>query len=408
MSRIEQLLKEFCPNDVSYIKVQDIAEISTGSSNGNEATDDGLYPFYIRSATVKKLNTYEFDEEAIIIPGEGGIGDIYHYVNGKYALHQRVYRIHIIRQDVNAKYVYYCFTNYFKSFILKKAVNATVMSIRKPMIAEFQIPLPALPVQREIVRVLDGFTLYSQELTAELTARCKQYEYYRDKLLTFEKPQVEWRTLNDVFYQYNGMTGVSKKWAEDGNCKFIDYMNAYKNSKIDVTKLQNATVSNLKQNTIRKGDILFTSASETPDECAICAEVEDDIIDDIFLDDHLFALRPKQNDLFFKGYLKYAFSTNAFRKTIHKAVRGVTRFYISQKDFMKLRFPIPSLEVQKRIVNVLDNFDKICSDLKIGLPAEIEKRQAQYEFYRDKLLTFDNESATILYRQTDRQTDRAN
>ena len=148
---------------------------------------------------------------------------------------------------------------------------------------------------------------------------------------------VKYKVLDDVFDQYNGMTGVSKKWADEGNCKFIDYMNAYKNLKIDVTKLQNATVVNLKQNIITKSDILFTSASETPDECAICAEVEDYIQEDIFLDDHLFALRPKKGDIFFKGFLKYVFSDDTFRKTIHKAVRGVTRFYISQKDFMKLK-----------------------------------------------------------------------
>ena len=90
MSKLEKLIKEFCPSGVEHERIGDIAEVSTGKSNGNEAQEDGKYPFFIRSQTVKAKDDYEFDEEAIIIPGEGGVGDIFHYVKGKYALHQRV------------------------------------------------------------------------------------------------------------------------------------------------------------------------------------------------------------------------------------------------------------------------------------------------------------------------------
>ena len=93
MNRIEDLIQKFCPNGVEFKEIRQLAEVGTGSSNGNEAQEDGIYPFFIRSQTVKRKNDWEYDEEAIIIPGEGGIGEIYHYVNGKYAIHQRVYRI---------------------------------------------------------------------------------------------------------------------------------------------------------------------------------------------------------------------------------------------------------------------------------------------------------------------------
>ena len=185
MSKLEQMIKELCPEGVEYVKVGKIADVGTGNSNGNEAEDDGIYPFYIRSQIVKRKNSWEYDEEAIIIPGEGGIGDIYHYANGKYALHQRVYRIHFISGTINTKFAYYYFQAKFKTFILRKAVSATVTSIRKPMIEDFQIPLPPLEIQAEIVRILDNFTNLTAELTAELEARKKQYEYYRDKLLDF-------------------------------------------------------------------------------------------------------------------------------------------------------------------------------------------------------------------------------
>lgn len=181
MSELNKLISEMCPNGVTFMRIGNIAEVGTGSSNGNEAIDGGLYPFFIRSQTVKTKNDYEYDEEAIIIPGEGGVGEIFHYVDGKYALHQRVYRIHFTTEDVLTKFAYYYMQAYFKPFIMKKAVSATVTSIRKPMIQDFSIPIPPLPIQREIVQILDNFT----ELTAELTARKKQYEYYRDTLLTF-------------------------------------------------------------------------------------------------------------------------------------------------------------------------------------------------------------------------------
>ena len=164
-----------------------LCEIGTGSTDRKNATKDGKYPFYVRSKDILKINHYEFDETAIIIPGEGGIGEIFHFVKGKYTLHQITYRIHFTTDNVETKFAYYYLSANFKSFIMKKAVSATVTSIRKPMIQDFKIPVPPLPVQNEIVRILDTFTELISELKAETAARQKQYEYYRDLLLTFEE-----------------------------------------------------------------------------------------------------------------------------------------------------------------------------------------------------------------------------
>ena len=185
MSKLEELIQQYCPDGVEYVKIGDIAQVGTGSSNGNEAIEDGMYPFFVRSQTIKKKDTYEYDEEAIIIPGEGGIGDIFHYINGKYALHQRVYRIHFLSPHINVKFAFYYMKSAFKKFIMAKAVSSTVSSIRKPMIEGFSLPVPPLPVQEEIVRILDNFTELQAELQAELQKRLQQYNYYRDKLLSF-------------------------------------------------------------------------------------------------------------------------------------------------------------------------------------------------------------------------------
>lgn len=169
--------------------MSEIAEIGTGNSNRQDAIADGAYPFFVRSKNVFHSGTYEFNEEAVIIPGEGGIGDIFHYVKGKYALHQRVYRIHLLDNKVNTRFLYYYMWSHFKNFIMRKAVNATVTSIRKPMIEKFEIPIIPLTEQQRIVSILDKFEALVndllQGLPAEIAAVQEQYEYYKNKLLMF-------------------------------------------------------------------------------------------------------------------------------------------------------------------------------------------------------------------------------
>ncbi|WP_338014713.1 restriction endonuclease subunit S [Agromyces mariniharenae] len=172
---------------MTFARIGDIAQVGTGRSDRNQAVDGGDYPFYVRSQTVMQIDTYEFDEEAIVIPGEGGIGEIFHYANGKYALHQRAYRIHFTDERVDTKFAYYYFAAHFKQFIMQKAVSATVTSIRKPMITDFPFPIPPLDTQLEVVRILDQFTSLNAELEAELAARREQYRYFRDRLLTFDR-----------------------------------------------------------------------------------------------------------------------------------------------------------------------------------------------------------------------------
>ena len=197
---------------------------------------------------------------------------------------------------------------------------------------------------------------------------------------------VEYKKLGEIFDYFSGMTGVSGKWKETGNCKFIDYLNVYNNMRVDVTALKNATVTNQRQNILRKDDILLTCASETPNECALSSVIRDDIEDNTFLDDHLFALRVKQEfkEIIDTAFLNYYFHSIESRKAVNKTVRGVTRFYISYPSFMKIEIPVPPLPVQSEIVRILDNF----TSLEAELEAELEARRKQYEYYRDQLLSF--------------------
>lgn len=170
MDSLSNMILQMCPDGVDYKKIKDIADVGTGSSDRKNAVDEGEYPFYVRSKNILKSDKYLFDETAIIIPGEGGVGEIFHYVDGKYDLHQRAYRIHFTDEGVLPKFAYYYFCNSFKQFILKKSVEATVTSIRKPMIEEFMIPVPPLELQTEIVSILDKMTATTEELIGVIRA----------------------------------------------------------------------------------------------------------------------------------------------------------------------------------------------------------------------------------------------
>lgn len=170
----------------------EIAEISTGSSNTDDAVENGDYPFYVRSQEPLSKSDYEYDEEAIITAGDGaGVGKVFHYVVGKYALHQRAYRIHPIAKNLNGRYLYHYFTAKFPPYIAKQMYQGSVPSIRRPMLNKFEVAVPCIEVQQHIANILDNFDAICSDLTtglpAEIAARQKQYEYYRDKLLTFKE-----------------------------------------------------------------------------------------------------------------------------------------------------------------------------------------------------------------------------
>ena len=154
--------------------------------------DEGEYPFYVRSQEPLRKNEYEYDETAIITAGDGvGVGKVYHFVEGKYALHQRAYRIHINTPDVLPKYYFYYMKAAFLPYIQKTMFQGSVASIRRPMLNSFPVPVPSIEEQERIVSILDRFDALcndiSEGLPAEIEARQKQYEYYRDKLLTFKQ-----------------------------------------------------------------------------------------------------------------------------------------------------------------------------------------------------------------------------
>ena len=385
-----------CP--VEWKELGEVAEVGTGNNNTNEQVENGKYPFYVRSKNIKTINTYLFDEEAIVIPGEGDIGKIFHYVKGKYGLHQRAYRIHITVDNIKTKFIYYYMHANFKSFITKKAVSATVSSIRKPMIEKFPIPIPPREIQEKIVQILDKFTDYVTELTSELTSRKKQYSIYRDKLLSFEDEvyQVEWKTIQDISVKI--VTGVTpKKSCEDYYLKgTIPWLrtNEVKFNTITTTEkyVTERAVEETGLKWISPNSIIIAISGATAGRVAMNSIP-------LTTNQHCCSISVDERIVNYKYLYYWLVNQNRQILSLKQGARGD----INMSMIKSLKIPVPSLEIQSRIIQVLDNFDTVCNDLNIGLPKEIELRQKQYEYFRDKLLTFVAEGeytdSTVQYRQ---------
>ena len=421
MSKIDELIKEMCPNGVEYKKVGEIADVSIGlaTSVTKYKRDSGVLLLhnsdiqqgrielknieYIDDSFAKKNSSKLLRKNDIITVHTGDVGtsavitDEYAGTIGFTTITSRI-------RDFNQVYPYYLCT-YFNSHKCKMDIRKMTISDRSNLnqkdFIKIKIPIPPLPIQREIVRILDSFTELTEELTEELTARKKQYEFYRDELLTNENTTVL-KPLGDICTLVRGPFGGSLKkecFVSDGYVVYEQQHAIYDNFSnfryfIDGTKYEE-----LKRFSVNPGDMIM-SCSGTMGKIAI---VPDDspkgVINQALLK---ITVGPEVD----KKYLKYCFENTVTKQMNDNARGGAIKNVASVAELKQTMIAVPPIETQKRLVKVLDNFDAICSDLNIGLPAEIEARQKQYEYYRDMLLTFAEKGEIIPNRQTDRQTDR--
>jgi type I restriction enzyme S subunit len=180
------------PATISWAALGDLAIIGTGSRNTNEAIPGGIYPFYVRSQEPLAIGEFEYDEMAIITAGDGvGVGKVFHFVDGKYALHQRAYRICVTSDKVVPMFLFHFIRNDFARYLATTSVHASVTSLRRPMFEKYPVPLPPLQEQERIVAILDRLDALVKDLSgllpAEIKARRQQYKYYHDQLLTFQE-----------------------------------------------------------------------------------------------------------------------------------------------------------------------------------------------------------------------------
>ena len=268
------------------------------------------------------------------------------------------------------------------------------------MIENFEIPIPSLETQGKIVEILDKFTSYVTELQSELQSRAKQYTYYRDMLLSEEyinkitKEMEEDRKLKvykleEIFDFKNGLN-KGKEFFGTG-IPFISYVNVYKLDRLqkeDITEKVNVTESELERFSVEKGDVLFTRTSEVQEEVGYSSVVIEELENCVFNGFSIRA-RPKIKDLLLPEYCAHLFRCYDIRKEIIKRSSFTTRASLSSQGLGKIKVVIPPLSLQNKIVKILDKFQIMLADTKGLLPEEIAQRQKQYEYYREKLLTFE-------------------
>ena len=194
---------------------------------------------------------------------------------------------------------------------------------------------------------------------------------------------VEWKTIDSLGSYFGGLTGKTKKDFENGNAKFITYMNVFSNPSLDVNTVGMVHINEgEKQNKVQIGDILFSGSSETPDEAGMSCVVTDELKEDFYMNSFCFGLRLTESEQYNLHFFKHVLRSHAIRQAISKSASGVTRFNISKARFGKIQIPIPPLSEQNRIVGILDTFTESIENLK----KQISEREKQYEHYRDQLL----------------------
>ena len=414
MSRLDELIREYCPDGVEYKTLGEIGySFFRGSGiKRDELTESGtpcvrygeIYTTY--GIYFDKCVSYT-DESKISSPKYMEYGDILFAITGEsvddiakstaYIGNDRCLvggDIVVMKHNQNPKYISYALSTLDaqKQKSLGK-VKSKVVHSNVPSIQQIKIPLPPIEVQREIVKILDNFTLLTAELTAELTARRKQYEYYRDKLLSFdvhggETGEVEWRTLGEVFtvsdYVANGSFADIRNNVTYLNepdfavlIRTADYSCDFQEDKF--VYINEHAYNFLKKSQLFGGEIIINNIGAgvgTTFKCPVLSKK-------MSLAPNAVMVITPNND-FYYHWFKSKHGQSAIKKIT--SCSSMPKF--NKTGLRSIQVPVPTLEVQTKIVNVLDNFEKICSDLSIGLPAEIEARQKQYEYYRDKLLSF--------------------
>ena len=418
MSEIKELIERLCPDGVEYKKLGEVCEIKGRIGFRGYTRQDlvgendgaiSLSPSNIINGNLMfdkctYVSWEKYKESPEIMAQEGDIVFTKTASVGKTALIKMLPKEATINPQLVLLKQIKC-NNAFLSYILKgdrfqnevrKITGVgSVPNVPQSSLAEIEIPVPPIEVQRKIVEILDNFTELEAELErkleAELEARQKQYEYYRNQLLTFDdtRSDVKWMTLGEIGKCYSGATpktGIAKYW-DNGT---ISWMNSgevnlgrvfktekkitqegYNSCSTKMVPVHTVVIALAGQGKTR-GTVAITEIELCTNQSLCAIELKKDVMDSYFL----------------LHYLRGQY------QTLRKISSGDgTRGGLNQNMIRSFIVPVPPLEEQKRIVSILDRFEALTTDLQSGLPAEIEARRKQYEYYREKLLTFKRKTA---------------
>lgn len=401
MTKLEQLIVQLCPDGVEYKTLGDISTITRGGSfQKKDFTDYGvpcihygqIYTRYglfaektltcIPEKTAQKQRFAQPNDIVMAVTSENvedvckcvtWLGDEPVAVSGHSA---------IIHHNQNPKFLaYYFHSSMFFSQKRKLAQGTKVIEVSPDKLNRVKVPVPPLDVQAEIVRILDKFTEHTTELTTELANRKKQYEFYKELCFDVDT-SIERVPTKDITNDRFWLMPATPKYIDKGvpyitskniNKGLIDFSNVKYISVEDYAEIS-------KNRKIMTNDLLITMIG-TIGETAFVGE------DTEFYGQNIYLIRIDETKCLRRYYYHYISSSSVKNSLVSKK-NASSQGYIKAGSIDNLMIPLPAIEEQRRIVDILDRFDKLCNDISEGLPAEIEARQKQYEYYRDKLLTF--------------------
>lgn len=386
MSKLQKLIQELCPDGVEYKTLGEIATIKNGRDYKH--LGKGNVPVYGSGGIMTYVDTYVYNKPTVLIPRKGSLGNLF-YVDTPFWNVDTIFYTEVDTQQIDVKYLYYLLA---KEHLENLNKAGGVPSLTQSILNKIILPVPPLEVQNEIVRILDHFTDLAAEmqaeLQAELQARKEQYEYYRNQLLTFNKigggtQNVTWMKMSEIGTFIRGKRFVRTDIVNDG-IPCIHYGDIYTYYGLYATKSKGSLRSELasRMRYAQKNDVVIVAAGENKEDIGIglawLGEKPAAVHDACFI---------FRSDLY-PQYISHYLRSNYYHKQIIKYVSEGKICSISAKGLSNAIIPIPSYEEQVRIATLLNNFDALVSDLSQDLPAEIAAVQEQYEYYRNKILSF--------------------
>ena len=370
------------PSTPKFNEDEDIPYITSKNIKG------GHINFY-KAKFISRLDYIDLSRNRVIKPGDilismiGTIGEVARVKDTDLDFYgQNMYLIRLNCDIITSDFFLHFFDSPIMKFHFSSVKNNSGQGYLKAKdIESLQIPIPPLTVQKEIVRILDTFTELTRELTRELTARKKQYSYYREQLLSFEEGEVEWKSLGEVV-----LSTANIRWKDTNKSfRYIDLTSVCrdKNVIIETIEITKDNAPSRAQKLILMNDVIFATTRPTQQRlCLIPEEYSGEVASTGYC-----VLRANNNVILPK-WIYFWITSNEFKNHVEENQSGSAYPAISDAKVKEFKIPIPSLKEQERIVSILDKFDILTTSISEGLPKEIELRKKQYEYYRDLLLTF--------------------
>ena len=390
MNKLKELINELCPNGVKYKNIQELCKISRGKVMSKDfiKSNAGEYPVYSsqteNNGELGKISTYDFDGEYLTWTTDGANAGSVFYRKGKFSVTNVCGLLEIKNKVMIPKFLYYVLSIEAPKYVNAGMGNPKLMS---NVMTKIRVAVPPLEVQCEIVHILDDFTLLSAELSAELKARQSQYNFYKDKIFNISE-KTNYVEIKDILQEKGYIRGpfgsaLRKSDMVKNGVPIYEQQHAIYNHRNFRYFISNEKANNLSRFMVKEGDIIL-SCSGTVGRTSIIKSADEKGV----INQALLILRIDSNKINVR-FLEHFLNSSYGKKKILSNTNGSAQVNICKREeFEKIKIPLPQIDEQNKIVNILDRFDKLCNDISEGLPAEIEARQKQYEYYRDKLLTY--------------------